>query len=182
MTDNRTARFVRSRAEALTMPNETIREFIERREKELQHQMAALDAQISARKAELEELTFVKAKLDEVEFERQEKEIFAYAMEPHPQNAATTVTVDLAAGKTIKELVVQALLDHFPNGGNLIDIRDFIQDAYGRDIMPSSLRPQMHRLKADGVLGQEPSTDIWNFQDGKRRCTQGTVIRRPGEQ
>jgi hypothetical protein len=148
------------------MSNETVREFIERRDKELRHQMAALDAQISARKTELEELAFVKAKLDEVEFERQEKEIFDYAMEDLP-NAA--VTADLATGKTIKDLVVQALLDHFPNGGTLIDIRDFIQDAYGRDIMPSSLRPQMHRLKTDGILGQEPSTDTWNFQDGKRR-------------
>jgi hypothetical protein len=33
------------------------------------------------------------------------------------------------ADKTIKQLVVQALFDHFPNGGTAADIRDFIRDA-----------------------------------------------------
>lgn len=69
---------------------------------------------------------------------------------------------------TIKELAIQALLDHFPNGGTLADIRDFIRDGYGRIIEPSSFRPQMHRLKQDGILGQDPSTDTWNFRDKKR--------------
>ena len=69
---------------------------------------------------------------------------------------------------TIKELAIQALIDHFPNGATMMEIRDFIQDGYGRRIFPSSLRPQMHRLKEAGVLGQDPSTDTWNFQDGKR--------------
>ena len=71
---------------------------------------------------------------------------------------------------TIKELVIQALLDHFPNGGSSQDIRDFIRDAYRRVIPPSSLRPQLHRLKVDQILGQDPSTDTWNFQDGKRKA------------
>jgi hypothetical protein len=70
---------------------------------------------------------------------------------------------------THKELVVQALVDHFPDGGTMMQIRDFIRLGYGRTIEPSSMRPQMHRLKADGILGQDPSTDTWNFQDGKRR-------------
>jgi hypothetical protein len=70
---------------------------------------------------------------------------------------------------TIKELVIRALIDNFPDGGTTVDIRDFIQDAYGRDIMPSSLRPQLHRLKTDEVLGHEQSTDTWNFRDGKRQ-------------
>lgn len=51
----------------------------------------------------------------------------------------------------------------------MMDIRNFIHDAYGVVIVPSSLRPQMHRLKADGILGQDPTTDTWNFRDGKRQ-------------
>jgi hypothetical protein len=70
---------------------------------------------------------------------------------------------------TIKQLVVQALVDHFKSGGTAIGIRDFIQDAYGRDILPSSLRPQLHRLKSAGILGQDQSTDTWDFRDGMRR-------------
>jgi hypothetical protein len=138
--------------------SETIREFIDRREKELQNQLAALDAQIAHRKAELKELELIKAKLREAEVACDEKEIFASGMAALPANEMT-----------IKQLAIQALLDHFPDGGTLADIRDFIQDAYGRGILPSSLRPQMHRLKADKVLGHEPSTDTWNFRDGMRR-------------
>ena len=74
----------------------------------------------------------------------------------------------LYGSKTIKELTIQALLDHFPNGGSAVAIRDFIRDAYSRTIEPSSLRAQMHRLKADSILGHDPSTDTWNFRDGKR--------------
>lgn len=73
------------------------------------------------------------------------------------------------ANMTIKELIIQALIDHFPNGGTLAQIRDFIRDGYGRQIEAASLRPQAHRLKADGVLGQDPTTDTWNFIDGKRQ-------------
>jgi hypothetical protein len=72
-------------------------------------------------------------------------------------------------GMTIKEVVIQALLDHFPKGGTAADIRDFIRDAYGRVIEPSSLRPQMHRLKADDVLKHDPSTDTWDFANPRKR-------------
>lgn len=67
---------------------------------------------------------------------------------------------------TIKELVVQAIIDHFPNGGKISDIREFIRNGYGREIDQASLRPQMHRLKADGVLIQEG--EIWNMERRKR--------------
>jgi hypothetical protein len=138
-----------------SMSSETLREFIERREKELRHHEAALEAQLSIIKAELQELAVAKSGVGDAQFAREEKEIFTYAvMDPHA---------------TIKELAIQALLDRFPKGAMLNTIRDFIRDAYGRSIAPSSLRTQMHRLKEAGIIGQEPSTDTWNFQDGKRR-------------
>jgi hypothetical protein len=68
---------------------------------------------------------------------------------------------------TIKELVVQAIIDHFPNGGKVADIREFIREGYGRDIDAASLRPQMHRLKADNALIQ--NGEIWNLDPQKRR-------------
>jgi hypothetical protein len=73
------------------------------------------------------------------------------------------------ATRTIKELVVQALLDHFTNGASAADIRDFIRSAYGKTIEPSSLRPQLHRLKADNVLTHDTSWDGWNLTPNKRR-------------
>jgi hypothetical protein len=71
-------------------------------------------------------------------------------------------------GKTVKELTLQALLDHFPNGGTAAAIRNFIRDAYDRTIDPARVRAQMHRLKADSILVHDPLTDTWNFRDGKR--------------
>jgi hypothetical protein len=71
------------------------------------------------------------------------------------------------AKMTIKELVIQALIDHFPNGGTLTEIRNFIQLGYGRAIEPASLRPQMHRLKADEILFQVG--DVWNLNTAKRQ-------------
>jgi hypothetical protein len=135
------------------MSSETIRDFIERREKELRHHRAALETQLRVVNAELDELDTAKRSLGDAQVERVEKEIFAFAMAP---------------GTTIKEMVIQALLDRFPKGATLVDIRDFIQDAYGRDVLPSSLRTQMHRLKDSEVLGHEPSTDTWDFRQGKR--------------
>jgi hypothetical protein len=113
------------------MSDETIRDLIERREKELRHKRAALEANLAAINSELDEITTVKKSLGDAQVRREEKEIFAYAIAP---------------GTTIKEMVIQALLDRFPKGALLADIRDFIQDAYGRDLLPSSLRTQMHRL------------------------------------
>jgi hypothetical protein len=70
---------------------------------------------------------------------------------------------------TIKELVVRSLLDHFKQGAPAASIRDFIRDAYGRTIEPSSLRPQMHRLKSDSILTHDPATDTWDLTPQKRR-------------
>jgi hypothetical protein len=70
---------------------------------------------------------------------------------------------------TIKELVIQSLIDHFPEGAKVGDIRKFIKEGYGRDVDQGSLRPQMHRLKADGVLEQDSvNGEIWNLIPRKR--------------
>jgi len=84
-------------------------------------------------------------------------------------NAQPSTAQAFYAAMTIKEVVIQALLDHFPNGGTAAEIRDFIRNAYGRVVAPSSLRPQMHRLKADSILEHDPSTDTWNLNSRKRQ-------------
>src|SRR5581483_3144835 len=84
------------------------------------------------------------------------------------QSVALYIPVDAKyARMTIKELVIQALIDHFPKGGKATEIRDFIRSGYGRDIDAASLRPQMHRLKADHVLTQEG--EVWNLNQQRRR-------------
>jgi hypothetical protein len=172
------------------MADENLYAFLARRERELIHQIAGLKGQLSQisgqlaqREHELKEILRMRAAGTiagggSVPNLLPSKNTNAVISGETPQGrfVGRHYTIDAAPADpaqryvemTIKELVIQALLDHFPDGGTPVDIRDFIQDAYGRDIIPSSLRPQMHRLKADGVLGQDPSTDTWNFRDGKR--------------
>jgi hypothetical protein len=161
------------------MSDENLYSFLSKRERELTAQISALKAQIeetrgflAQRERELAEVRQIRASQTLAGAAYAE---FQKTAGLAPTNSNATVNqlapIDLTRYEhmTIKELVVKALVDHFKNGATTIDIRDFIQDAYGRDILPSSLRPQLHRLKAEGVLGQDPSTDTWNFQDGKRR-------------
>ena len=57
------------------------------------------------------------------------------------------------ADMTIKQMVVQALLDNFPNGATAAEIREFIHFGYGREIEPSSLtRPDASYSNAAGAL------------------------------
>src|SRR5262249_20764006 len=86
-----------------------------------------------------------------------------------PSIAAVAASENPYATRTIKDLVVQALLDAFPYGATTIEMRDFIRTGYGRTIDPSSLRTQLHRMKAAGIVGQDASNDNWNFRDGKRQ-------------
>ena len=153
------------------MSDENLFEFVTRRERELIAQISATRGQINLLHGQL-----AQREVELVEVQRIKAEIPTAA----PPNSKTTVgsvygvvsqaAVDLGIYErmTIKQLVVQALVDHFKKGGTMMDIRNFVNDAYGRNVLPSSLRPQLHRLKAAGILGQEEATDTWDFRDGKR--------------
>jgi hypothetical protein len=165
------------------LAEETTHQFLERREQELMAQISALRGQLAPKEAELEQVQRLRAALifgvgntaprtSASDFPDGNTLCALSALSPQsplaPQTPLGTPAVLLYGHRTIKDLVVQALLDHFPEGGSSGDIRNFIRIAYGRTIEPSSLRPQMHRLKTDEILGHEPSTDTWNFRDGKR--------------
>jgi hypothetical protein len=156
------------------MAEETVAQFLGRRERELSAQVAALKGQLAPKEAELEQVRKMRALLpggaldsmtDAIDSSlgRSSANIADLADAPYAPS-----TSDPYSDKTIKELVIQALLDNFPNGGTAATIRDFIRDAYRRTIEPASMRSQMHRLKTDSVLKHDPEKDIWDFQLGKR--------------
>ena len=61
----------------------------------------------------------------------------------------------LPAGLTIKEMIVRALSSgHFQQGAKPNDIREFIKNAYGRDVPATSLSPQLTRLREEGTIEQ----------------------------
>jgi hypothetical protein len=176
------------------MTDENLYEYITRRERELTAQISAITGQINQLRSQVAQREVELAQVRGIKTATLGSAIGRTFNVPYVPTGGTIETVTglppinsnatsrptyapvsqaaldlgLYEKMTIKQLVIRALLDHFKAGGNAIAIRDFIQDAYGRDILPSSLRPQLHRLKADGILGQEPSTDTWDFQDGMR--------------
>jgi hypothetical protein len=153
------------------MAEETVAQFLGRRERELLAQVSALRGQLAPKEAELAQVQKMRALLPGGARESAMDELkasLAHSFGDLVAAPAAPGTPDPYSNKTIKELVIQALLDHFPLGGTAAAIRDFIRDAYGRTIEPGSMRSQMHRLKADRILQHDAEKDCWDFATGKR--------------
>jgi hypothetical protein len=171
------------------MAGENIEFLLARREHELRTRLAGLRAQMKPLETELAQVQQMRALLPEPDPKRLEDVAKLIASqrstgqtqaEPRPRVIdkilADEPLSDLApdvfafpspwAGRTIKDLVIQALIDGFPKGGNAPQIRFFIQSEYHREIDAGSLRTQLHRLKQAGILSQ--TGDTWDFQSGKR--------------
>ncbi len=151
---------------------DTTSQFFERREKELVAQISALRGQLGPKEAELSQIQRMKASLTIADDNSNALAQLGVSVPGYTNALARFIggpPIPPYASMTIKELTVQALLDHFPNGGTAAEIRDFIRDAYNRVIEPSSLRPQMHRLKGDSKLEHDPATDTWNLSPTARR-------------
>jgi hypothetical protein len=180
---------------------ETLRDFLNRRKRELAAQVAALKGQIAPKEQELRDIDAAIAALPAVapDHASARNALISSATRNALISSAdhkNGLTVTLRSGQnwlaadathvhapaalkkspyqqmTIKELVVQALIDNFPQGATAPEIRAFIRDAYDRDIESSSLRPQMHRLKSDGKLVTASavvgSGDVWNLEPQAR--------------
>jgi hypothetical protein len=172
--------------------DESLRAFLDRRERELTAQIAALRGQIAPKEAELFEVQRAKHALgpppptaglgDALRAIAAHAELHAglgisataevTTATPSPQSSGPNaskpsakpvgrmkVTGEMSPAfralferMTIKQLVVQALTDHFTSGTTQARLREFIRDAYGRDIASGSLSPQLARLIDEGVL------------------------------
>jgi hypothetical protein len=174
---------------ALATSEETTSQFLVRRERELLAQASALRGMLGPLEEELADIQKAKNALaGKFEIPADAAQDLGDALAKLGSIATKTERFDLAAevnslaelfspsnalrnlrgNMTIKQMVVQALIDHFPKGGSSAQIRDYIRNAYGRAIDPGSLRPQMHRLKADSILFHEPTSDTWNLTDHAR--------------
>lgn len=165
------------------MAEETTEQFLDRRERELSNRAAALRGQLAPIEAELAKIRRTKAM-----WQSDHLATSALALQTLAGQAVNNLpgVTELHSGmdsgidpphtyyatRTIKDLVIQALLDGFPHGASTGDLRSFILSGYGRTIDPGSLRTQIHRLKGAGILRQHPYGDIWDFQNGKRALYQ----------
>jgi hypothetical protein len=165
----------------MPMAEENTDQFLSRRQRELIGRIAALRGQLSPLETELEKVTRMRALLAE-EPSGIAPPVTINALPSGVSNAAVGgalgldqftsqppfVAMQKYEAMTIKELVVQALLDSFPHAATTAQLREFISNGYGREIEQSSLRPQLHRLKADSILFFD-SNERWNLNPEKGR-------------
>jgi len=182
------------------MAGENVAYFLARREHELRSRLAALRGQMKPLETELAQVQQMRALLPEPDpklledlakllasqtIAGQSETLASQAEVEARPNVISRILADLPdptsidlpplspwTGRTIKDLVIQALIDAFPQGGNATQIRNFIQNGYHREVDAGSLRTQLHRMKAAGILGRDDSTDTWNFADSKRALYQ----------
>jgi hypothetical protein len=137
--------------------DETLRKFLDRRERELLNSVAMLKAQIEPLETELAEIRRSKSAL------RSPDEVAATAAIEAAKNAAALerrfamyreIGQRLRNTKVqslkIKDLIVRVFLEHFADGATPADIGGRILASYDRVVDPGSLRPNLARLKGDG--------------------------------
>jgi hypothetical protein len=164
--------------EPAPMADETVERFLARREQELMSTAAMLRGQLAPVEAELAKVRRMRSVLNEPQnVLRSDNPTFgslaALSIANSPLNALasnstiTSLIHEGYAGRTIKDLAIQTLLDAFENGATITQIKEFMKHGYGRTIDAGSLRTQLHRLKGAGILIQNPD-GTWNFRDGQR--------------
>ena len=158
------------------MAEETTHEFLARRRHVLKSRIAALHGQIAPLELELAQVQQMLDLLpmpDARPLQELARIVATQAIVGQIEQASPNLSIQELvhasyATRTIKDLIIQALIDGFLHGATTTQLRSFIQSGYGRAIDPGSLRTQLHRLKVSGILGQDPNSDIWNFRDGQR--------------
>ena len=144
---------------AAEQPAETLRSFLERRERELTHQLAALRSQIESKQIELAEIQRVRATLappsspDARSFDVAAKLVRA----THDYLMRETDNIQISGKNdkpTIKSMILTALTSHFHDGATLAELRTFIRDVFGWEIDRMSMSPQLARLREGGTVEQ----------------------------
>lgn len=145
------------------MTEETVDQFLARRERELMSSVSVLRNQLGTLEAELAKVQRMRSVLVEPAPPPPSNVLFS------PNNLSITeLVVASYATRTIKDLIIQALIDGYQHGATTAELKGFMRAGYSRNVDPGSLRTQLHRLKSAGILTHDPSNDTWNFQDGKR--------------
>lgn len=152
--------------------SDTVYEFLERRERELTHELAGLRGEVDVREKELAHVRSARRQIDllgandAADFGKP-KQISIEGVSAKGIAGEIKASVGHEIKKadaqydhlTIKELILKAMDDHFHNGATAIELREFIKNAYGRDIDRASLTPQMSRLRDEGILEYLPRSE-----------------------
>jgi hypothetical protein len=164
----------------MNLDHETLHSFLERRERELTHQLAALCGQVESKRAELAEIQRVRATLAPSPPWVPDSSTFDVAGDLIKATAANRPRVDLMQADnppvavpssneklTIKSMILTALSSHFHDGATPAELRTFIKDVFGREIDRTSMSPQLTRLREDGAV--EQTDGKWRLSERARQ-------------
>jgi hypothetical protein len=146
---------------------ESLREFLDRRERELLIELAPAENQVLAIKAELAEIHHAKASLEATAIQLEvHKGSFGFGSigELKPSfGLGGIVDLGLADGPlpvrqerlSIKQMILMVLEQDVKfrrYGATASEIRESIKNGFGREIEGTSLSPQLSRLRDDGYV------------------------------
>jgi len=138
---------------------------LEAHERDIVDRLSALRAQITPLEQELHEVRMAKAALQRETANSREPQLalanpaHVKAADADARSVATPVVLTTNferspyAHLTIKQLVLKALREHFPEGATANQMLDVFANVWGRgEIARTSLSPQLSRLKEDDHL------------------------------
>jgi hypothetical protein len=146
------------------MPEESLRFFVERRERELVNRLDFARAQVNQLTAELAEVRRAKEALEPIETLPGATGVLAAHEE---RDTPLVLANDPYPGMGIKRLILLAFSDKpefRAHGAKASQIREFIRNAYRRDIDRATLSPQISRLQRDGFI-EAGGGGVWRLVD-----------------
>lgn len=125
------------------MDNVSLRDFIERRETEVRQRIA------------------------ELRMELQELRIAREALEASPVRVASisnrgrgSHATESKSESTIKSMILIVLSEH-QEGGDANRVVEWIKSRFQRDVLRSSVSPQLTRLRDEGRIRHDPTANLW---------------------
>jgi hypothetical protein len=129
------------------LPKEpSLGEFLRRRHWDLSNEISAIRAALTPKEKEFDEVQIAMGALGIAGQIR---------LDALPEIG---MTLELEA-RTIKQLIVDALRDHFRDGATGTELSQYFLTVHGREIERGSISPQLTRLREDGVVEQMSGPD-----------------------
>lgn len=142
--------------------DETLRNFLERRERELAQQLRSLLSQMTPIEQEIAEIRRSKAALGipptqmtaDVATTSTAAVSFPRRIErPNTCRVLAKAIRERPLGEmSIKQLIIKALFEHFEEGATPIELSHFLSETYKRAIGSGSIRPILGRLNIEGMV------------------------------
>ena len=122
---------------------------LEERKAELKAQIGPVDAEMAEVDAAIRAITG--QKIMPTGAEGSARSVAHYRRKAHPN----------VQQLTFKQMVVKALSEYFKNGATANELLDFFKMEWGREVMRTSLSPQLSRLKNENIINLKGK--VWHL-------------------